>query len=340
MLWDTSLDWRELLTRFCSHSYGPAGADLERYFLRLVERQSTAGHEAGSYYSAPLIFDEAYMRDARADLEAALARSGLTDQQRFRVTAVRLALDGLALYLDWHHTSNRFEFARAAELIESLRANYEARKAAHANFADYAAGIYIDRLLGQSTAESHKYSADPYRIVHRLPDELPTHLDPTHNGEHFNLFGPDIRDRDWLRTKTWSSTWDAQGLGMMRDTSVWYRHRFDVPADLAGQGVGLLLGAFEDEARVWVNGAYVGSTGIKFPQAAAIDLTDAIRPGETNLLAIQVRRNSMANEIGIGGIFRPSFVFAGPRVQTPQPPAHRVRVLPGGDIEMIKEQAK
>ncbi len=337
MLWDTAQDWRTLLREFCDKSYGAAADDLERYYLRLVETQSSAGLEAGSYYSAPLIFDRAYLAAARADLDAAANRADLTEPQRFRVNAVRLAFDSLTIYLDWHDATTRFDFAAAQRGIDALKANYAARKQAYPNFADYAAGIYLSRLLGQSTEESLKYSSAPYHVLKPLPDELPTHLDPNHVGARFNLFGVAIRDEFWQRTKTYSSTWDAQGLGMMRETSVWYRHRFDVPVEVQGQGVGLLLGAFDDEARIWVNGAFVGSTGVKFPQAAAIDLTDAIRFGQSNLLTIQIKRNSTANEIGTGGILRPGFIFAGPRVQTPEPPAQRVRVLPGGDLEIIPE---
>jgi len=340
MTWDTALDWKDLLKEFCDKAYGPAANDLRRYYLRLADRQSTAGQEAGSFSSAPLIFDKAFMKVARADLDAALARKDLTAKQHQRVQAVVFGFRSLECYLAWHEAMCRFEFAKASQIGEELRANYNNALELSRHLYDRAGGIYIDRMLLQSTKESLKYSTRPYKTVYRLPEQLPTMFDPTSNGEHLNLYGPKINDSAWLRTHTYSSTWDAQGLGLLRAGSVWYRTRFDVPADLKGQHVGLLLGAFEDEARVWVNGAYVGSTGIRYPQAAALDLTDAIRFGRKNLLAIEIRRNSWANELLLGGILRPSFVFVGPQVRTPKPPEHRIRVLPGGELEIIKAEPK
>ncbi len=336
MSWDTSLDWRKLTKEFCEKSYGPAAKDIEKYYLRLAKIQSEAGQEAGSFYSTPLIFDDAYMKAARADIDKALGNTRLSEKQRKRVKGVELGFRSLELYLEWNKASNEFNFVKAMKIGEQLKANYKATINANYHFIGRAGGIYIDRLILKSTEGSYKYSSSPYKIIYKLPDMLPTMFDPMGKGELLNLFGTKINDSGWLKTRTWSSTWDAQGLGLLRTGSVWYRIRFDVPADLKGKGIGLLLGAFEDEARIWVNGAYVGSSGIKFPQPAALDLTDAIIYGKKNLLAIEIRRNSMANELLMGGIIRPSFIFSGPRVKTPKPSTQRVRVLPGGEIEIIK----
>jgi hypothetical protein len=337
MAWDASLDWKALLADYCRKAFGPAASAFERYFLRLADVQQQAGYEAGSYWSTPLIFDAAYVKAARADIDAALASPGLTEPQRGRAYGVASGFRNLELYLEWNAAMTNFNFPEALRLGDALQTNYNEMAAFSPHFCDRAGGIYIQRLLLQSTRESLTFSEAPYRLIHRLPDALPTLLDPTSNGEHLNLFGPLIRDSDWIRTRTYSSTWDAQGLLFCREGSVWYRTRFPVARELAGQGIGLLLGAFEDEARVWVNGVYAGSTGIKFPQAAALDLTDGIRFGEDNLVAIQVKRNSLANELGLGGLLRPSFVFAGPRLTPAQPPAEAVRVLPGGETEPAKK---
>lgn len=338
MTWNSSLDWKKVLVEFCKKAYGPAAKDLEQYYLRLAKIQSESGQEAGSYYSTPLIFDDNYMKAARADIDKALANTKLTEKQLKRVKGVNFGFHTLELYLDWNNASNEFDFVKAMKIGNELRANHKTAINANRHFVGRAAGIYIDRLMLKSTEGSLKYSTSPYKILYQLPDQLPTMFDPTSNGDKLNLFGTKINDSGWLKTRTWSSTWDAQGLGLLRTGSVWYRTRFDVPNDLKGKNIGLLLGAFEDEARIWINGAYIGSTGIKFPRAVALDLTDAIIFGKENLLTIEIRRNSMANELLLGGLLRPSFVFVGgPKVKTPKPPKHRVRVLPGGELEIIKE---
>jgi hypothetical protein len=50
-----------------------------------------------------------------------------------------------------------------------------------------------------------------------------------------------------------------------------------------------------------------------------------------------VVRNSKANEIGLGGILRPSFLFTGPRLENKAPqPVELRRVLPGGELGEIE----
>lgn len=342
MLWDVSLDWKTLLREYCEKAFGPAAGPMERYYLRLADTQQTAGQEAGSYFSAPLIFDADFMKAARADIDAALAVKGLDDNQRGRLQGAVYAFKMLEIYLGWNEAMNTFDFVKADELGKAMQANYDEMLAFNNHFTGREPGIYITRLLLNSSREALKYASDPYRIIYRLPDELPTLLDPSNSGARMNLFGPKINDSGWIRTKTYSSTWDAQGLTFYRQGSVWYRTRFEVKDDLKGQGIGLLLSAFEDEALVWVNGKFVGTSGIKYPQPHAFDLTDAIAFGKENLLTIQVRRNSTANELGLGGILRPGFVFAGPRLE-PEKPADdgtQKRVLPGGDVEVIQKKPK
>ncbi|OGV54195.1 MAG: hypothetical protein A2X45_07405 [Lentisphaerae bacterium GWF2_50_93] len=335
MTWDTSLDWRKLLSEFCRKAYGAGAEDIEKYYLRLVDVQGKAGLEAGSYYSAALIFNDAYVKAARTDIDTALKNPDLSTEQRKRIEAVSLGFHSLELYLAWNRASNEFDFAKAMKIGEEMRAYYKTTLEANPLFIARQPKVYIDRFLLKATEDSLKFSTPPYKIVYKLPDQLQTTFDPTGQGEYLNLYGTEINDSGWVRTKTWSSTWDAQGLGLLRTGSVWYRINFDVPADLRGQGIGLLLGAFDDEAKVWGNGKYAGTSGIKFAQPAAIDLTDAIVYGGNNQLTIEIRRNSLANELLTGGIFRPSFVFCGPRIVQSERPAEAVRVLPGGEQEKV-----
>ena len=337
MIWDTSLDWKNVLREYCRLSFGDAAEIMERYYLRLADIQQTSGQEAGSYFSAPLIFDDAFMKASRADIDAALAQKNLTADQRARLEGAALGFQILEDYLAWNKAMTLFEFASAVELGNAMQATYDKTLAANPHFTGREAGIYIQRLLMNSTREAAKFSTAPYRIIEKLPDELPTMFDPGSNGDRMNLFGNEINYSGWVKTKTYSSTWDAQGLALLRQGSVWYRTDFNVPADLKSQGIGLLLSAFEDEARIWLNGKYIGTSGIKYPTPASFDLTDAVKFGEKNRLTIQVKRNSMANEVGLGGILRPGFVFAGPRLVTEQKQDDvRRRVLPGGDVEEIK----
>jgi beta-galactosidase len=181
--------------------------------------------------------------------------------------------------------------------------------------------------------ESLKYSSQPYRKLIEIPEALPTLLDPCSVGHRMNFQGPAIQDRQLMVTHTFSSTWDAQGLFGLRDGAVWYRFHFPLAAEAKGQPLGLFLGGVEDEARVWLNGELIGTSGRGFSKPFVFDLTDAAAAGRDNVLAIQIIRNSKANEIGLGGILRPSFLFTGPRLEKKAPAVINLdRVLPGGEV--------
>ena len=118
---------------------------------------------------------------------------------------------------------------------------------------------------------------------------------------------------------------------------MWYRVHFQLPPEAKGQPIGLFVGGVEDEARVWINGQQIGTSGVAFSKPSVFDLTDGVAYDGDNLLAIQVIRNSMANEIGLGGIIRPCFVFTGPRLETKSAkPLELRRVLPGGELGEIE----
>jgi hypothetical protein len=142
------------------------------------------------------------------------------------------------------------------------------------------------------------YSSGGYSIVEPLPDALET------------AFGPATDTppaAGWRARKTYSITWDAQRITATADQAVWYRHRFTASP---GRPVYLFLGGFNDEATVFVNGRRIGSSGRQYSRPAVFDLTAALRPGE-NAILVRIVRNQSLNEIGVGGLFRPSFLFTG-----------------------------
>jgi len=91
---------------------------------------------------------------------------------------------------------------------------------------------------------------------------------------------------------------------------------------------------------VWINGAYLGN-GRGFPRPFVFDLTAHAQPGKENLIALQVIRRSMVNEVWLGGLVYPSFVFAGPQLEQVAPRREPLeRVLPGGGWEVVTEPGK
>jgi hypothetical protein len=336
LAWDTQQDWKKLLRQFCEKAYG-AGADaMEKYHLALIERQHGAGQEAGSYHAFPIIYDSAWIRDALALVDQA-SQAAKTPADKTRIGFTHHNLEALQLYLDYFQATQEFDFPAAKLRLDALRAHWDKAYAQNSDLVANEGPQYIKRFLAKFVEEGLKFSSDPYRLVLRLPDELPTQFDEKMigHGEGYNYEQPGTDDAAWLKTRTYSSNWAAQGLAAgHRMGAVWYRFRFTLPADLKGQPVGLFAGGFEDEMRVWINGQLVGTSGVRFSNPAEFDLTDGLKPGAENVLALQVIRNSAANEIGLGGILRPCFLFTGSRLEqkAPGPQVELRRVLPGGEL--------
>ncbi len=145
---------------------------------------------------------------------------------------------------------------------------------------------------------------------------------------------PEVNDAGWLKTKTYSTPWSVQGLSGFVSGSAWYRVRLP---EMPDGPVGLLIGGCDNLARVYVNGGYVGE-GRGFAKPMAFDLTDFLKPGAGNFLAIQVQRNGNS-EIGTGGLLYPSFLFTGPRLETRAPTVDdSIRLLPGGAVEKVEKR--
>ena len=89
----------------------------------------------------------------------------------------------------------------------------------------------------------------------------------------------------------WRNDWETNPP-VVQDLNNWvgsYRRSFRVPAAWQGEQVVMHIGSATSNVTVWVNGQYVGySEDAKV--AAEFDVTRFVRPGEDNLVALQVMR--------------------------------------------------
>jgi hypothetical protein len=330
LLWNAATDVKAALADYCRKAFGPAAPPMERYLTRLAENQRDAGQEAGSYHALHLIFAPKFVQEAEGYLKEA-QRLAATPAERERVGHFVHGLDAAKLYLDYHAATLRFDFAAARKGYDAMIAHWEKAYAKDTSLVAKEVPQYLKRFLLRFLDEGVKYSAAPYRVVAKLPDELATQFDSSGMGEAMGFAKPELNDRDWLRTRTISTTWDAQGLAAYRQGAVWYRFRFRLPEDARGKPLGLFLGSVDDTARAWLNGKPAGeATGFSVPMT--FDLTDAAKADGENVLVVQVSRKSLATELGTGGILRPSFLFTGPRLEPKAAPGKEERVLPGGEV--------
>jgi len=337
MAWDSSLDWKEVLRNYCKKSFGAGAPHMEKYLLRLVKTQHQAGQEAGSYHAIHLIFDDQFVKDSLQDLTEA-NKAAQTPGDRTRIQYIRTGVEMLRLYLHYHQTSLTFDFQKTQTAFQNIQAYWKTCYDENTDVVSNEAEYYLRRFLQKFVDEGVKYSTGDYRMIHPIPDQLKTMFDPNVVGHRMSYHRPEINDSQFITTRTISTTWDAQGLTGIRSGAVWYRHHFELPKDAKDQPIGLFIGGVEDEARVWINGHMIGTSGRGFSRPFLFDLTDHIHYQSDNLLAIQIIRNSKANEIGIGGLIRPSFLFTGPRLENKAPKALELRrVLPGGGLGELEK---
>ena len=336
MGWDITLDWHNVLSHYCTLAFGAAAPQMEQYYLELIKTQEEAGFEAGGYGSIHLIFTRDFIKKSKA-LFAKAARAAPSDFHRRNVDYFSQPVTALELYLDYRDAVTAFDFVKGQKAYEAMLAHWDKYLAKNSNLVSrYGRGYAENWLFGPFVKQGLQYTSGDYRLLYALPDELSSILDPNVMGQFMGFQNPELRTHSWMTTKTWSSSWEAQGLGPYRTGAIWYRQRFTLPAGKTGEGIGLFVGAMEDEVHVWCNGHYVGR-GRGFIRPFAFDLTDHIRAGQENLVALQVVRRGMLNELWQGGLLYPSFVFAGPRLEkaaTQEDPPYRV--LPGGSREPIQ----
>ena len=330
LTWDATRDWKQILAQYCANAFGKGASFLEKYYLMLAERQSRSGQEAGSYHAFALVYDNKFVQEASA-LFAKAEEAAEKPAEKQRVAFARIPLDMLRQYLDFRAAYSAFDFPTARQKFDLMKSELQRYETIDPNLVCRSAARYLDRFYGKFVEDGVKYSTGKYRILQRLPDRLKTAFDANNCGQSMGFFKTEINDSDYICTATFSSTWDAQGLMGYRFGSVWYRVHFTVPDGALNEPLGLFIGGADSVVRVWVNDTYVGM-GQGFAKPFQFDLTELVKDGE-NVLAIQVQRFGNS-EIGTGGLIYPSFVFAGPRLDSRAPKLEKLeRVLPGGERE-------
>ncbi len=328
MGWQIDLDWRQLLTHYCQLAFGAAAPHMEAYYLDLIDTQESAGIEAGAHYASEQILNLDFLDRAKAHMAKAAAAAD-TDVHRRNVDYFSQPVGMLDIFHQYRAAMKRFDFAAAKSRMDAMFAHFDAYQQKNPMMVSRYGRRYLERLQKPFIEQAVTYSTGDYRIVYQLPDALPTIFDPHAQGQFMGFYHPSMREKDLVTTRTYSTTWAAQGLGAYRPGAVWYRVRFDLPNGVGDQGIGLFVGAAEDEIHVWCNGDYIGS-GHGFPRPFTFDLTEHAQSGQENLLALQVIKRSMVNEIWLGGLIYPSFVFAGPQLEQVAPRQEPLqRVLPG-----------
>jgi len=186
-----------------------------------------------------------------------------------------------------------------------------------------------------------------------IPDEVASVADPSLSLSgtwRFSATPPEGFERSDFDDRAWSriavpGEWVMQGRTVEPGTPAGYRRTFRAPADWRGGRTKLRFDGVYSRCEVWLNGTRLGGHEGGFTPFE-LDATDALRPGQRNVLALSVISESTADALAsassyarhpLGGITRKVTAF---RV----PPTHltrlRVRadaVDPGGELTVRGE---
>ena len=142
---------------------------------------------------------------------------------------------------------------------------------------------------------------DKYDPVLTLPAKWQLRLDPNDVGRKEAWYAVDVGMTDWQAVAI-TDFW-GKSLGRPYTGAGWYRVTVNVPSSAAGKKLYLAFGAVDEEAWIWVNGQLSGehAEGPQgWNQRFLIDVTEQLKPGKKNLIAVRVY-----NSLAAGGIWKP-----------------------------------
>jgi hypothetical protein len=187
----------------------------------------------------------------------------------------------------------------------------------------YSGAFWGGSAFSWGTAVEGFYAALVEGNALALPVEWLFQIDPQQAGESAGWFQPGLDDSKWVKIRT-DDWWEKQGFGKERfpengtdgyNGKAWYRVSVKIPESRKGQKVLLELGAVDESLTLWVNGKQCATLDFnKQPDKDAwqkphtIDITEAVRYGGDNLIAVEV-----VDLAGAGGIWKPCFIRFGER---------------------------
>ncbi|MGC9317684.1 MAG: DUF4838 domain-containing protein [Armatimonadota bacterium] len=328
--WDAEADVDAILDDFFGTWYGRAGEPMKRYYLALDAAIATAPLHLHEDRALAELYAPALMDELRGHLRAAEERVE-DDRCRAHVEADRLIHEHLEAYVRMWQAWLDGDFAGAAQHAERM---LSLRRQLHAidpfyiwpDEEGYRSGVWYwtvtdRRDLFRSLA--HRTSGRTGELVAMCPTRVRFRTDPHDEGRFAGWQRPGWDDGDWERIDTRRPFYlqghiDREGHPYVGN--MWYRLRVEVPASAAGSTVRLCVPMVSAEAWCWVNGEFVGHRPYQEPYIRPADMqcdvTAALTPGRTNLIALRV--NTGLSEAGAAeGLYSRPFLYA-PTDQAPQ----------------------
>jgi hypothetical protein len=322
--WNANADVEALADDFYAKWYGAAARPMRAFYDALedaIENTPIHGHEDRCL---PPLYTPELLATLRQNLGRA-ERDADTDSARLHVRADRLIYDHLAAYVRMSDAEADGNWAEAAAQAQKM---LDIRVALHEispfyiwkDEEGYHTGVWYWRVTDRR--DFYKELADNCSgvtgdLVAMLPRQAMFRTDSHDTGLYEGWYKPDWSEEGWHLISTDKPFWlqgyqDEQGHTYVGN--LWYRFKVDVPASAADKRkVVLFAPTVETEGWAWVNGKYVGyrpyMEAYVRPIEMECDVTDAIKPGETNVVVFRVH-TSLAQAQAASGLMNRVFMYA------------------------------
>ena len=308
-LWDSGDDPYSVLNDLYTRFYGPAALPMARYF-RILEKafRRTRMTLSGAVHWIPSIYTPEVLDACDRALREA---EGLADESIFR-RRVALSLGQMKFmrgylrtveeYLNYDASGEPIHLATAREAARQVTELIDAMDG-QVFLAKPAFEVSVRPFLRWLDREAERTTEllRPARVVAQVPRFWRFRFDPEDVGEREGWYDPAYDDGEWNATDTFTF-WEGR-FGDY-DGYAWYRTKVHLPAACRGNSIRLYFGAVDEGGWIYVNGRlvkvrpFVPPDGWRRP--FEVEITDAVRFGAENLLAVRVLDRS-----GTGGIWRP-----------------------------------
>lgn len=308
LMWNHKADVDALLKDYFERFFGPAAGPMQAYFTMLDTRVRDADLHTGSSYDIPLLYPPTLRKEAQTLLDQARKLAPDGDYAK-RVEAFQQVFnytDAFCVMME-SRAAHRWPQAAASlkrfdELLKYLTTAYDIELVTK----EYGQG-YMKRFFRSCTEQGYERAVTKGTFLAGLDDTWSFQLDLDGLGEGLQWYSTDLTGGNWSTLKTSTMSWSDQGLRYVKSDG-WYRQRLTVPTVAAGKKVMLWFGGVDEKARVWVNGKLIGDSPGRAFVPFELDVTDAVKPGQENLVAVRVT-NKVLNEVGTGGITAPAFFY-------------------------------
>ena len=335
LMWDASLDPDELLQTFCMDYYGDAGKDVLDVLMAMDARCRRMDRIIlGSLGVTQSLMPQELCENGRDILAAAMRK--VRGRERDRLARFRSTFEMLSLRAE---AARACYTAMDARTKRSVKDGMKALDAFEEHWEDEDLSLtcspaikgrtlFLRKVMEDiegpivPTAAKNLVEADTEAVVEEafarverpktlanlvvLPEVWKFKPDLQRRGKELGWATVDFDGGGWNDLSTWNF-YERQGYDRY-DGAFCYRVRFDAPQFPAGKKILLRIGSLDDEGDIYVNGklAYERrhTRPLNWKTSFAIDVTDLIRPGSVNTIAVLGN-----DEYGMGGLWRPSVLY-------------------------------